>query len=112
MAGREDEAEQVVVDRVGVRLWRGEGKLASELLNLDPEHLRAPPEVDLPVLRGGHQPRARIARDPVVRPRLQRGDQRILRQILRAPDVAIAETREPRDQARGLNPPNGVDCAR
>ena len=38
----------------------------------------------------------------------QRGDQRVLRQLLGEPDVSH-HARQPRDQAGGLDPPDGVD---
>ena len=48
----------------------------------------APQVVERAPLGGGHQPGARLVRDALRGPVLQRGDQRILRQLLGHPEVA------------------------
>jgi hypothetical protein len=63
--------------------------------------------VDRAVLRGRHQPRARLV-DALGRPLLERGDERVLRELFRDADVAH-EPREPRDQARRLDPEDRFD---
>ena len=70
MAGGEDEAEEVVSDVVvDGRLQIGGGhvlpglELAAELLVLALGHLAATQPVEGPVLRGGHEPGARVVRD-------------------------------------------------
>ena len=47
---------------------------------------------------------------PVARPLLQRGDERVLRELLGEPDVAH-HPRQAGDQARGLDPPDRLDGA-
>ena len=64
--------------------------------------------IDGPMLRRGHQPRARIARHAGRRPLLQRGDQSILRQFLGQADIAH-DARQAGDQPGRFDPPDGVD---
>ena len=47
---------------------------------------------------------------PVARPLLERGDQRVLRELLGEADVAH-DAREPGDEPRRLDPPDRVDRA-
>ena len=55
--------------------------------------------VDRAMLRGGHEPGARIVRDARLRPLLERGDERVLRELLGEADVAH-DPREPGDEPR------------
>ena len=55
-------------------------------------------QVDRAMLRGGHQPGARVVRDARLRPLLERGDERVLRQVLGQADVA----HHPREPAMSL----------
>src|SRR5881296_1351376 len=115
MAGDEHEAEQVVADvivdrgveirqrRLALRL-----ELVPELLVLAIEHLAAAQLVDRPMLRGGHQPGARVVRYARRGPALERRDERVMSQVLRHTYVAH-HPRERGDQLRRLDPPDGVD---
>ena len=112
MAGGEDEAEQLVADVVvGLRGEVGllvRLELARDLLLLAFEGLRAPQAVDRLVLGGAHEPGARVVRHARLRPLLQGGDERILREVLGKADVAD-DAREAGDQPGGLDPPDRVD---
>ena len=97
MAGDEDEPEQVVADasvRSSIAASRSGTavllrlELVAELLVLAIEPLAAAPVVDRPVLGRGHEPGARVARNARSRPLLERGDERVLRQVLGQADVA------------------------
>ena len=66
--------------------------------------------VDRPVLGGGHQPGTRVARHARLGPLLERGDERILREILGQADVAH-DPRQPGDEPRRFDPPDRVDGA-
>ena len=63
------------------------------------------------MLGGGHEPGARVVRDARLGPLLERGDERLLGEILGEPDVAH-QAGDARDQPRGLDPPDGLDGAR
>src|SRR5439155_17122630 len=82
----------------------------AKLLVLAFEQLVAAEEVDRTVLRGGHQPGTGIARDAGLRPLLERGDERIVREVLGEPDVAY-DPREAGDDPRRFDPPDRVDRA-
>src|SRR5439155_26656672 len=80
MAGHEDEAEEIVpdllVDRsVHIKASLSPLDIASELFVLALERLAAPDQVDRAVLRGPHQPGARLLRNAGGRPLLERGDE-------------------------------------
>jgi len=62
-------------------------------------------QVDGPVLRGRHQPRAGIIGHAGVRPLFKGDDQRVLREFLGQADVAD-KPGEPRDQPGRLDPPD------
>ena len=85
-----------------------DAEVAGDDLRLVLQPRVAPHEVDRAVLRRGHQPGARVVRDARPRPRLERGDQRLLRQVLREPDVAHHAGQSGDDPGR-LHPPDGVD---
>jgi len=69
MAGREDEPQQVVVERIVHRggqvgsVVAAPLELAPELLRLAVVHAGAAQAVDRAVLGGGHEPGARVVRD-------------------------------------------------
>src|SRR5437667_431066 len=60
------------------------------------------------MLRGGHQPGARVVRYARRGPALERRDERVMSQVLRHTYVAH-HPRERGDQLRRLDPPDGVD---
>jgi hypothetical protein len=60
------------------------------------------------MLRGGHQPSARVIWNALPRPLLKRSEERILRQILGQTDV-VYDARKTRDDLGGFNPPDGTD---
>ena len=117
MAGREHEAEEVVPDlvvecciEVGLRCRLLRLDLTSERLVLAREQGASAQAVDRAMLRGGHEPGARVVRDACLRPLLERRDERILRELLGKPDVAH-HPREPGDEPRRLDPPDRLDGA-
>ena len=96
MAGREHETQQVVADVVvegRVEVRRGRAPARPRARGRAPRALRssslfAAEQVDRAMLGGGHEPGARVVRDARLRPLLERGDERILREILGETDVA------------------------
>ena len=84
--------------------------LAAESLVLAFEQLVAAQVVDGAMLRGGHEPGARVVRDADCRPLLERGDEGILREFLGKTDVAH-DPRETGDDPSRLDPPDRVDRA-
>ena len=94
MAGGEDQTQQVVAefvverlldlgDRIGLLV-----EVAADFLVLALQHLGAAEAVESAMLGGLHQPGAGIARHALVRPLLERGDERVLRQFLGPADIA------------------------
>ena len=63
-------------------------ELAAELLVLALEQRVAAQQIDRAMLRRGHEPGAWIVRDARLRPLLERGDERVLRELLGQADVA------------------------
>src|SRR5437773_1826412 len=117
MTGREHKAEQIVTDVIverGGQIALGallpSRDLVTELLVLALEQLAPTQGVDGPMLRGRHEPGTRVVRDARLRPPLERGDQRVLREILRQADVT-RHPRESRDHLGRLDPPDGLDRA-
>ena len=117
MAGGEDQAQQVVADVVverGIEVGRCafavDLELAAELLVLALHQLGAAQPVDGAVLGRGHQPGAGLVGDAGLRPLLERGDERVLRQLLGQPDVAH-HARQAGDQPRLLDPEYRFDGA-
>ena len=117
MAGREDQAQQVVVERVvdrrgqvGVLVLAAALELEPQLLRLAVVHAGAPQPVDRPVLGGGHEPGARVVRDARLGPLLERGDERLLGEVLGEADVAH-DPRDAGDQPCRLDPPDAVEGA-
>jgi hypothetical protein len=117
MTGREHEAQEVVADVIvdrSVELRHGQPllrlELAAELLVLALEPLVSAKEIDRTMLRGGHEPGARVVRDARLRPPLERCDESVLRELLGQTDVAH-DPRETGDEPGRLDPPDGVDRA-
>ena len=115
MAGGEDQTQEVVADRVvepGVqrrlRTLQPVVELTAQLLVLALVQRAPAQEVDRPMLRRRHEPCPRIVRDARFRPLLQRGDERILRDILGDSDV-VHDAREAGDELGGLDSPDRVD---
>src|SRR2546428_283739 len=114
---REHKAQQVVADvivdrRVEIRLGHFPLglELAAELLVLALEERSPAQLVDGPALRDGHEPGARVVRNARLRPLLERGDERILREIFGKTEIAH-DPREPGDEPCRLDPPDRVDRA-
>ena len=83
----------LVADRVVERFVRGRARLLGlelvrDLLVLLRLQRVAPQHVDRAVLRRRHEPRSRVVGNTGARPLLERGDQRVLRELLREADVA------------------------
>ena len=115
MTGDEHQAKEIVADvvvdrRVEVRhghLLPGL-QLVPHLLMLALEHLAPAQQIDRPMLGRGHEPGARLVGNAGLGPLLQRGDQRILRQVLGDTDIAH-DPGEAGDEPGRLDPPDGVD---
>jgi hypothetical protein len=117
MAGDEHEAEEVVADVIverAVEIRHGHLllglELATKLLVLALKPFVSAEHVDRAVLRGGHEPSARVVRDARFRPLLERGDESVLRKFLGKADIAH-DPRETGDDPGGLNPPDRIDGA-
>lgn len=117
MAGREDQAEEIVADVVVKRtidLGDDVGPVAldvvAELGILALAELPSPELVDRPVARRRHQPGAGIAGNPALRPLLEGDDEGVLRQFLGEADVTN-DPGEARDELRLLDAPDRVDGA-
>ncbi len=117
MARREDKAQEVVANvvveggiEVRLRSFSRGLDFAAQLLVLALDQLLAPQPIDGAMLGGGHQPGARLVRDARLRPLLERGDERVLRQLLGEADVAH-HARETGDELGLLDPPDRVDGA-
>jgi hypothetical protein len=116
MTRGEDESQQVVADRIVERFVIGIARLAvylefvAELLELAFRQLGAAQTIDRAMLRGRHEPGARIVRHAGFRPLFERGDERVLREFFGEADIAH-ETREAGNQAGRFDTPDGVDRA-
>ena len=115
VAGREDQPQQVIAHiviqrslEIGHRVFLARLHLVADLLVFVIGQLVAAEMIDAAALGDGHQPRAGITRDAFLRPLLERGDERILRQILGQADVA-RHPRERRNQLRRLDLPDRVN---
>ena len=117
VAGDEDEPEQIVADTirplVDRRLEIGNGllfagELAADLFVLALEPFGPAPVVDGPVLRRGHEPGARVARNARRRPLLERRDECVLGQILGNADVAH-NPRKPSNEPRRFDSPDRIN---
>ena len=117
MACGEDQPQQVIADVIvecGVEV-RGRGvlrdlQLVAELLMLALEQRASAQQVDGAVLRRRHEPRAGIARNARFGPLLERGNQRVVREVFGQPDIAD-DARQPGDEAGRFDSPDCVDCA-
>ncbi len=83
-------------------------ELAADLGMLAREHLGAAELVDGFAFRRRHQPRTRIVGNARLRPLAERGDERVLRQLLREAHVTN-HAGEPGDQPRMLDAEHGLD---
>jgi hypothetical protein len=113
MAGSEHQTQEVVANMIvdsGVEIGGLELglQLTSELLVLPLDPCAPPIEVDRTMLCRGHQPGARVVRDARLGPLLERGHERVLRQIFGVANVAH-HARETCYQLRRLDPPDRVD---
>jgi hypothetical protein len=116
VARREHQAQEVVADIIverGVEVRRSalsRLELVTELFVLSLEQRVSPEEIDGPMLRGGHEPRAGIARDPRLGPLLECSDERILGEVLGRADITH-DPRETSDEPRRFDAPDCVDRA-
>jgi hypothetical protein len=114
VASHEDQPQDVVLHLVDLRREVGlvelleDLQLAAEQLLLALERDAAAQRVDAAALGGGHEPGGRVVRDARLRPLLQRGDERVLGQVLGHRHVAH-DPSQPGDQPGRLDPPDGVD---
>ena len=111
------EAQQIVADFIvnrGVEILHGHLllalKIANNLLVLALEECVPAEMVDSTMLGGSHQPGAGVIRDARLRPLLKGSNESVLREFLGKADIAD-DSRESRDDAGRLNPPDCVDCA-
>jgi hypothetical protein len=113
VAGDEDEAQQVVADLIvepGIQV-RGLVpvlQLVAELPLLAVVQRAAAQRVDRAMLRRGHEPGTGPLGHSGPGPALQRGHERILRQVLRQPDIAH-DAGEGGDEPGGLDSPDRLD---
>src|SRR2546429_2499564 len=117
MTGCEHEAQEIVADVIverGVEIGHSHLllglQLATKLRVLALEPFVSAERVDRTVLRGGHEPSARVVRDARFRPLLERGDQSVLRELLGETDIAH-DPRETGDDLGRLHPPDRIDGA-
>ena len=114
MARHEDQTQDIVLnvldprDQVGLIELLEDFQLAPDQLTLALERDLPAQCIDAPALGGGHQPCARPVRDARLRPLLERGDERVLGQILGHRHVAH-DPSQPGYQPGRLDPPDGVD---
>ena len=108
---RQEIVADLVVER-RVEIGAGQAllrlELVTELLVLALEQLVPAEMVDRAMLRRGHEPGARVARDALLRPLFERRDQRVLCEVLGDTDVAH-DPRQPGDEPRRFDPPDRVD---
>src|SRR6267142_5902418 len=115
MAGREDEAEEIIPDlivdrRVQFQAFLSLLEIASDLFVLALERLAPPDQVDRPVLRCPHEPAAGPLGHALDRPLLERGDQGVLRELLSRPYVSD-DASQPGDEPGRLHVPDRFDRA-
>lgn len=117
MAGRKDEAQEIVADvivdgeieiRLGPLLLDVE--LVADLDMLALQHDISPQPVNGTMFSGGHEPGARVVRDTGLRPPLQCNRQRVLRKILSLVDIAH-NPRKTGDESGRFDAPDGVNGA-
>src|SRR5258706_5940084 len=83
-------------------------QLAAQLLVFSFEKFCPAKMIERAMFGGGHEPRAGIVRYTRFGPFFERGDERVLRQFFGEANVAY-DAREPGNQARGLDAPDGVN---
>ncbi len=101
VAGDEDERQQVLVAG-GATQGRELGRELGVLLVPRPF---PPDQVDRPPPPHGHQPGGRVIRYALLGPLFQRGDEGVLRDLLRQREI-LYQPGEGGDQARGVHPPD------
>ena len=116
MTCNEHQAQEVVFNIIvdcGVEIRHGHLpglELATELFVLSIEQRSPAKLVDRTMLGGRHEAGARLVRDARLRPLLERGHQRVVRQILGKSDIAH-NPRETGDEPRPFDSKDRVDCA-
>jgi len=113
MTRDEHQPQQVIADVVEHRFEvRGAWGIvvATDLGVLALEHLRALQMIERSILRGRDEPRGWVVGDPRGRPGLERGDERILRELLGHADVTH-HPRDDRDDLRPLESDDRLDLA-
>ena len=117
VARREDQAQEIVAHVVlgrGLDVLRRRllprFELVAERLVLALGHPAPPDHVDRLLLRDRHEPGAGLVRDARDRPVLERGDERVVRELFGEAHVAD-HARKARDQLRRLDPIDRVDRA-
>ena len=115
MAGREDQAQQIVPHVVvegGVEVRGGAPRLelVAQLLVLAIEPRLPPQQIDGAVLGRGHQPGAGIVGDAGPGPLLEGRDERVVCEVLGSADVAD-DAGESGDDPRRFDAPDGIDGA-
>ena len=116
VAGREDEAQQLVAeiivhgrfDRLG-RVVARLGQRPRDLLVLALAHLAVPEGVQGAPFGDGHQPGSGIVRNAGPRPLGQGDDQRVLRQLLGTVDIPH-DAGQARDEPGPFNAKGRLDC--
>jgi hypothetical protein len=117
MAGREHQAQEIIANIVIDHCFEIRYcpflpgvEIAADLLVFLLEPLVSAEEIDRTVLRGGHEPGARIVRNSRIRPLLECRNKSVLREILGKPDIAD-DVCQAGDEPRRFNPPDCVDGA-
>ena len=117
MARGEDEPQQIVADIFVHRRFELARdlvltlfELVSQLLVFAIEQLAATEVIDRTMFGGGHQPGAGIPRNSGFGPLLQRGHERVVRQIFGKADVAH-DSRKACDDLRRFDAPDRIDRA-
>jgi len=115
VTGRKDQAQQVVahliVDRrreVGLRTDLPLLELATKMLMFAVLHLAASQMIDGAMFGRRHEPGAGIVRHSGLGPLLQRGDQRVLRQVFCDADITDHPC-QTSDESGGFDPPDRID---
>ena len=111
------EPQEIVTDVIIERGFELEGEcllalfeILPELFVLPIEHFGAAEVIDRAMLGGGHQPGAGVVRDARCGPLLERGNERVVREIFGKPHIAH-HTRQGRNDFRGFDAPDRVDGA-
>src|SRR5260221_856122 len=119
MARREHQTKKIIADVIvqrGVEIRLCPAlvcpglHLVAELLVLLLEQLASAKMVYRPMLRDRHEPGGRALRNALLWPLLERGDERVLRELLREPQVAH-DPRQTGDQLGRLDAPDSVNGA-